>query len=491
MIKRHQFIYRGDLQAIGAFHSQCFIDCEVDGNIVAVYFDAEGVTNFTDSWYFGLKVNGTNVLLTTDRPQITAADLEVEKTGLAIPVNFRDRMVPTVDARGTGIINGPILIIIDVEPATKATPVDADTLELSDSADSKKPKLLSWANLKATLKTYFDTLYVALTGNQTIAGIKTFSSSPIVPAPTTDFQAATKKYVDDSGGYTDEQAQDAVGAMIADTATIDLTYTDATPELKADVKDDSITYAKMQNVSATSRAIGRKTAGAGDPEELTLSELLDFIGGAAQGDILFRGAAGWARLAAGVSGKFLKTQGAAADPIWATIAGGGDLLAANNLSDLASAATARTNLGLTIGTNVQAYDADLDSWATKTAPAGAAVGTTDTQTLTNKRVTARVDSSASSATPTPNADSDDVFELTALAAAAAFAAPSGTPTDGQPLLIRIKDDGTARGLTWNAIYRVIGVTLPTTTVISKTLYVGCIYNAADSKWDVLGVNQQA
>lgn len=39
--------------------------------------------------------------------------------------------------------------------------------------------------------------------------------------------------------------------------------------------------------------------------------------------------------------------------------GGGDLLAANNLSDVASTGTARTNLGLTIGADVQAYNADL------------------------------------------------------------------------------------------------------------------------------------
>ena len=35
---------------------------------------------------------------------------------------------------------------------------------------------------------------------QNIAGVKTFSSSPIVPTPTTDMQVATKKYVDDNAG---------------------------------------------------------------------------------------------------------------------------------------------------------------------------------------------------------------------------------------------------------------------------------------------------
>lgn len=68
--------------------------------------------------------------------------------------------------------------------------------------------------------------------------------------------------------YTDEMAQDTIGGALTDTATIDFTYNDGAGAITADVKDGSVTYAKMQDVSATDKVLGRSTAGAGDPEEI-------------------------------------------------------------------------------------------------------------------------------------------------------------------------------------------------------------------------------
>jgi len=127
-----------------------------------------------------------------------------------------------------------------------------------------------------------------------------------------------------------------------------------------------------------------------------------------------------------------------------------------------------------------------------TTLAGASIATyTGTETLTNKRIDPRVTSAASASTLTPSVATADVYAYTALAAGLTINAPTGTPVDGDKLMFRLLDNGTSRALTWDATYTVIGVTLPTATTISKTTYVGCIYNANNTRWDVIAVTTQA
>lgn len=111
--------------------------------------------------------------------------------------------------------------------------------------------------------------------------------------------------------------------------------------------------------------------------------------------------------------------------------------------------------------------------------------------ITNTIVNPTVQETTSTATLTINATNENTGVLTAQAAALTVANPTGTIVQGQKLVYRIKDNGTARAITWGANFRAIGVTLPTTTTANKLLYVGCIYNTTDSKWDVIAVNEEA
>lgn len=108
------------------------------------------------------------------------------------------------------------------------------------------------------------------------------------------------------------------------------------------------------------------------------------------------------------------------------------------------------------------------------------------------RLTPRTTTETSSATPTINTNNTDIHTITALATAITSMTTnlSGSPANGQKLIIRVKDDGTARAITWGASFASRGATLPTTTVINKTVYVGLIYNSTAAVWDCIAVSQE-
>lgn len=102
----------------------------------------------------------------------------------------------------------------------------------------------------------------------------------------------------------------------------------------------------------------------------------------------------------------------------------------------------------------------------------------------------RVRTAASTANLTPTFD-DDTINYLGIPANRTVNAPTGTAVEGKEIVLRLKDNGTSRTITWNAIFRPIGVALPATTTANKLLVVRTQYNAADVRWDVDDVKQEA
>jgi hypothetical protein len=98
---------------------------------------------------------------------------------------------------------------------------------------------------------------------------------------------------------------------------------------------------------------------------------------------------------------------------------------------------------------------------------------------------ASVQTVTSSATVTPVSTNDEVT-ITAQAVGLTLANPTGTFTEGQAVIIRVKDNGTAQTIAYGTSYR--GTTLPTTTTVGTTTYIPLIYNSTDGKFDNLSAS---
>lgn len=120
---------------------------------------------------------------------------------------------------------------------------------------------------------------------------------------------------------------------------------------------------------------------------------------------------------------------------------------------------------------------------------GSGVSTFPTSTGTLRQLAPRVVSTTDQATSAINCNITDEYVLTAVANATTFTV-TGTPVSGQKLIIRVKDAGVAKALTFTG-FTAIGCTIPTTTVVSKKTYVGAIYNEATPTWDVVAVATEA
>jgi hypothetical protein len=378
-----------------------------------------------------------------------------------------------------------------------------------------------------------NTLYSGLVTNATHTGEVTGATALTIDKTAitgkTAVTAVGTDYVlisdtNDSGNLKKALVSDLAGSALSDGDKGDITVSGSGATWTID--NGAVTLAKQADM-ATGSLVYRKTAGSGVPEVQTLATLKTDLGltgsnsgdqtsivgisgtmaqfdtAVSDGNIVYQSQA----LGTPASGTLTNCTGLPVAGITAstsTALGVGSI----NLGHASDTTIARSGAGAITVEGVQVVlNATSPTLATITttgnielghasdttisrtgagaiAVEGVAVPTiSSTNTLTNKRVTKRVGTTTSSATPTINTDNVDIYKLTAQTAdITSFTTNlSGTPTDGQTLMIQITGTA-ARAITWGASFEASTVALPTTTVSTARLDVGFIWNTATSKW---------
>lgn len=182
-------------------HEQTFVGRKTGGNIAPLTpAEARVILNVADGATANAVCTGAEIDTGTDNAKY-ASPLAIRNSGL----------ISTAASGEFGAL------------AAKATPVDTDELIIEDSAASFGKKKLTWAALKATLKTYFDTLY----------------NLYVHPNHTGDVTS------------------------VADGATT--------------IVNNAVSNAKLADVP-TATMKGRASAGSGDPEDLTVTQIRNLLG---------------------------------------------------------------------------------------------------------------------------------------------------------------------------------------------------------------------
>jgi YD repeat-containing protein len=205
---------------------------------------------------------------------------------------------------------------------------------------------------------------------------------------------------------------------------------------------------------------------------------------AVAGAVVYSTSTAYAVTAAGTTGQVLTSAGASA-PTWSNLP--------TNVSSITFGTTGLTPSTATTGAvTVSGTLATTNGGTGASSLANASIPTySSTDTLSNKTIQARVVALDNSASITINGNTTDIATQanTQIAGNLEINAPTGTPFNGQKLMLRLLCTN-VQTFVWNAIFQgSADSALPTTSSgASKYDYIGFIYNSTAAKWQMVAKN---